>query len=105
MSHAFAAHAAVCNLYAAAVADNAFEFRAFVLAACAFPVPFRPENTLAEQTVLFRTIGTIIDRLGLANLAKRPASNIIRACQRNLYRTVIIYSIVNRLCHFMSNSS
>jgi hypothetical protein len=34
--------------YAASVANDAFEFGAFIFSAGAFPVSLRPEDTLAE---------------------------------------------------------
>ena len=49
-----------------------------VLTARAFPVPFRTENTFAEQAVFLRPVCTIINRLRLTNLAERPTANVIR---------------------------
>ena len=81
VAHALAPHPAVGHLDAATVADDPLELRALVLAARAFPVALRSEDPLAEQTVLFRPIGPVVDRLGLADLAKGPAPNVIRAGQ------------------------
>ena len=95
MPHPFAANAAVSHLDTTPVAYNTLEFRALILAAGTLPVPLRTKDPFAEQTVLLRTISAVIDRLGLANLAEGPAPNIIGAGKTDLYRTVIIYAIVN----------
>src|SRR5205814_1365074 len=81
---------AVGHLHAATVADDALVFRALVLAARTFPVPLRAEDALAEQAVLFGTVGTIVDRLGLLHLAERPRTNVVRACELNTNRAVVV---------------
>ena len=48
MPHSLATHARVCHLDAAAVADDAFELRAFVLAARALVVAFGAKDAFAE---------------------------------------------------------
>ena len=65
-----------------------------VLAARAFPVLFRAKDALAEQAVLFRTVGAIVDRLGLLHLAERPATDVVRPGQTDLYRRIIVNPIV-----------
>src|SRR5207249_5484067 len=79
--HALAADAAVRHLDAAAVTDHALVFHAAVLAASALPVFFRPEDALAEQAVLLRAVGAVVDGLGLLDLAERPAANVVGAGQ------------------------
>ncbi len=95
VAHALAPHAAVRHLDAAPVADDPLELRAFVLAASAFPIALRSEYPLTEQTVLFRPVRPVIDRLGLSHLSKGPAPNVIRAGQGDLDRTIIVNSIVD----------
>ena len=54
MTHALTAYAGLGNFHAAAVADHAFIANLLVLSAMALPVLAGSENSLAEQTVLFR---------------------------------------------------
>ena len=70
MTHSLATNSTVGDLDTAAVADYSLELRALIFAAGAFPVSLGPEDSLAEQAVLLRTIRTIVNRLGLAHLAK-----------------------------------
>ena len=94
VAHPLAADAAVRDLDAAAVADHALVFHAAVLAAGAFPVLFRAEDPLAEQAVLFRTVGAVVDRLGLLDFAERPAADVVRPGQADLDRRVVVDPIV-----------
>ena len=84
VAHPLAADAAVRDLHAAAVADHALVLHAAVLAAGAFPVLLRAEDPLAEQAVLFRAVGAVVDRLRLLDLAERPAADVVRAGQADL---------------------
>ena len=52
---------------------------ALVLAAVTFPVLNRPENPLAEQAVLFRFIGSVVDGFGLEHLAIGLIQDHLRA--------------------------
>ena len=94
VAHPLAADAAVRHLDAAAVADHALVFHAAVLAAGAFPVLFRAEDALAEQTVFFRPVGAVVDRFRLLHLAERPTANIVRSGEADLDRCVIVDPIV-----------
>ena len=69
MSHSFAAYARVSHLHTATVTDDPLVLDTLVLAACALPVPFGPEDAFAEQTVFFRTVGPVVDGLRFPNLA------------------------------------
>ena len=75
VAHAVAAHLGAGDLDAAALADDALEAHPLVLAAVALPVLGRPEDLLAEQAVLLRAQRAVVDRLGLLDLAVRPASD------------------------------
>ena len=68
VTHAVTAHLGAGDLDAAALADDALEADALVLAAVALPVARRPEDLLAEQAVLLGTQRAVVDRLGLLHL-------------------------------------
>src|SRR6185312_14777006 len=82
------------DLDAAAIANHALVLHAAILAAGALPVFLRPKDALAEQTVLLRTIGAIIDGLRLLDLAERPGADVVRAGQADAYRPVVVNAIV-----------
>ena len=65
VAHAVTADLGPRDLDAAALADDALEPDALVLAAVALPVAGRSEDLLAEQAVLLRTQGAVVDRFGL----------------------------------------
>ncbi len=77
--HALAAHAAVRDLHAAPVADDALVLDALVLAAEALPVPLGTEDPLAEQAVLLGAVGAVVDGLRLLDLAVGPRTDVLRA--------------------------
>src|SRR5262249_47402747 len=89
-----AAHAAVRDLDAAAVADHALVLHAAVLAAGAFPVLFGAENALAEQAVLLRPVRAVIDRLGLLDLAEGPGTDVVRAGKADAHGPVVVDAVV-----------
>src|SRR5215211_6900399 len=99
VAHALAADARVRDLDAAAVADDALVLRALVLAARALPVALGPEDPLAEEAVLFRAVGAVVDRLRLLHFAEGPRTNVVRARQLDANRTVVIDPIVNGFSH------
>ncbi len=70
MAHPLAAHAAVSDLHAAAVADHPLVFHPAILAAGTFPVFLRAKDALAEEAVLFGTVSAVVDRLGLLDFAE-----------------------------------
>src|SRR5207302_10940011 len=91
--HALAANARVRDLDAAAVADDALVLRALVLAARALPVALGAEDALAEQAVLFRAVGAVVDRLRLLHLAERPRTDVVRAGELDADGTVVVNTI------------
>src|SRR5262249_5566891 len=99
MPHPLAPYARMRHLDAAAVADHSLVFHPAVLAAGTFPVFFRPEDPLAEQAVFLGTVSPIIDCFRLLHLPERPASDVIRARQPDLDRTIVVYSIVRTFAH------
>ena len=69
VAHALATDLRARDLDATALADDALEPDALVLAAVALPVLGRTEDLLAEQAVLLRLERAVVDRLGLLHLA------------------------------------
>src|SRR5262249_1652052 len=65
-----------------------------VLAAGAFPVLFRAEDTFAEQAVLFRTVGAVVDGFRFFYLAEGPGANVVGAGQADAHRPVVVDAIV-----------
>ena len=81
VAHALATHLGASDLDAAALADDALEADALVLAAVALPVPGGTEDLLAEQAVLLRLERAVVDGLGLLDLAVRPLADVVRGGQ------------------------
>ena len=81
VAHALAAHLGPRDLDAAALADDALEPDALVLAAVALPVLGRTEDLLAEEAVLLGLERAVVDRLGLLDLAVRPHADGVRRGQ------------------------
>ena len=67
--HALTTNARMSHLHPTAITDDPLVLDALVLTTSTLPVPFRTEDTLAEEAILFRTVGPIVDRLGLTNLS------------------------------------
>ncbi|MNL11616.1 hypothetical protein D3C87_1324560 [compost metagenome] len=65
VTHALAANLFLSYLYTATVADNSFVANALVFPAVTFPVFYRTENALAEQTAHLRLVGPVVDGLRL----------------------------------------
>ena len=77
VAHPLTAHLGAGDLHAAALADDALEADALVLAAVALPVAGRTEDLLAEEPVLLRLEGAVVDGLGLLDLAVRPLADVL----------------------------
>src|SRR5206468_1199630 len=86
--------AAMRDLDAAAIADHPLVLHAAILAARAFPVLFGTEDLLAEQPVLLGAIGAVVNRLGLLDLAERPAADVVRAGEADAHRSVVVDAVV-----------
>ena len=76
VTHPLAAHLGARDLDAAALADDALEADALVLAAVALPVLRRTEDLLAEESVLLGLERAVVDRLGLLHLAVGPGEDV-----------------------------
>ena len=90
MPHALAADLGAGNLYAALVAHHALIAHSLIFAAVTFPILSRAENSLAEQSVLFGLLCTVVYSFRLSNLTVRPFADFIGARNRNLHRIEII---------------
>ena len=77
VAHPLAPHLGPSDLDAAALADDALEPDALVLAAVALPVPGRTEDLLAEEPVLLRLERAVVNRLRLLDLAVRPLPDVL----------------------------
>ena len=78
VTHALAPNLGPCHFDTALVAHDALEADALVLPAIALPVLCRTKDALAEQTVLLRLQGPVVDRLRLSHFAIRPRPNLLR---------------------------
>src|SRR5205823_9135767 len=81
VAHALAPDLGPRDLDPAALADDALEPDALVLAAVALPVLGRTEDLLAEETVLLGLERAVVDRLRLLHLAVRPRADRVRRGQ------------------------
>ena len=81
VAHPLAADLAAGHLDAAALADDALEAHALVLAAVALPVPGGTEDLLAEEAVTLGLERAVVDRLRLLDLAVAPRADVIRGGQ------------------------
>ena len=84
VAHPLTTHLGARDLDAAALADDALEADALVLAAVALPVAGRPEDLLAEQAVLLGTQRAVVDRLRLLHLTVRPGADVVGRGQTDL---------------------
>ena len=77
MAHALAADLRDGDLDAALLADDALVLHALVLAAQALVILDRTEDARAEQAVTLGLERAVVDRLGLLDLAERPAADLV----------------------------
>ena len=89
VAHPFPAHLGPGDFHAAAVADHAAVADALILAAKALPVLGRAKEPLAEQAVLFRAQGAVVDGLRLGDLAVGPVDNLLRRGDGNADRVKV----------------
>ncbi len=78
VAHPLAANLGAGDLDATALADDALEANPLVLAAVALPVLGRAEDLLAEESVLLRLEGAVVDGLRLLHLAVGPHADAVR---------------------------
>ena len=85
MTHPFAAHLLLGDLYAALFADLALMTDPLILSAKAFPVLGGTEDPFAEKPVTFRLQGAIVDGFRLLHLPERPGTDHFGGSQTDLY--------------------
>ena len=68
VTRTFTTHFLFSYFYTTTVADNTFITDTFVFTAMTFVVTTRTENALAEQTIAFRFVCTIVDSFRFQNL-------------------------------------
>jgi hypothetical protein len=90
MAHTLAAHLEVRYLDAAAIADHALIANRLKFPAVALPLLGGSEDALAEEAVLLRSQGAVVDGLGLLDLAVAPAPYHVRAGEANHYAIEIL---------------
>src|SRR5204863_7450894 len=81
VAHPLAPDLGARDLHAAPLADDALEPDTLVLPAVALPVPGGTEDALAEQAVLLRLQGPVVDGLRLLDLAVGPRPDLVRRGQ------------------------
>src|SRR5205085_6846243 len=78
VAHPLAADTRQSHFHAATVADDALVLDPLVFSARAFPIPGRPENSLAKQTALLGLEGPVVDRLRILDFALAPRPHRVR---------------------------
>ncbi len=91
MTHALATNLEMGDFDTAAVADDTLVPDGFEFAAVAFPLFRRAEDSFAEEAVLFRPEGAVIDGLGFFHLAVAPRPDHVRAGESYHYIVEILY--------------
>ena len=81
--HAFAPDLGPRDFDPAALADDALETDALVLAAVTLPVLGRAEDLLAEEAVLFGTQRSVVDGLGLLHFSRGPTADVLGRGESN----------------------
>lgn len=81
VAHAFTANLGLGHLNATALTDDALVTDTLVLTASALPVAGWAENSLAEEAVLLRLQGAVVDGLRLFDLAFGPTTNVVGSSQ------------------------
>src|SRR4029077_3735440 len=77
VAHPLPAHLGTGDFYATPLTDDALEANPLVLTAVALPVAGRTEDLLAEEPVLLRLEGAVVDGLRLLDLAVGPLTDVV----------------------------
>src|SRR5207302_11316620 len=88
--HALPADLGARYLHPAALAHDALVTHALVLAAVALPVLGRTEDPLTEEPVLLGLERAVVDRLGLGDLARAPAADLLGGGEGDLNRVEVV---------------
>ena len=84
--HTLTAYLRLNNLYTALLAHNATVTKSLVLTADTLVILNRSKNLSAEEAIALGLERSIVNRLWLRYLAKRPATDLVWASQRDLQR-------------------
>src|SRR5205807_3119079 len=84
VAHPLAADLGARHLDAAALADDPLVADPLVLTAVALPVLGGPEDALAEEPVLLGLERSVVDGLGLGDLAGAPGADLLGGRQADL---------------------
>src|SRR5699024_10278091 len=88
--HPLTPHLGTGHLDATALTDDALEAHTLVLAAVALPVPGGAEDLLAEQALLLRLEGAVVDGLRLLDLAVGPVTDVLDRREADDQRVVVV---------------
>ncbi len=91
MTHPFPAYLEVSDFHSTSVTDNALVANGLEFTAVTFPFFCGTEDSLTEQTVFFRTKGSVVDGLGFLDLAIRPRPDLLRGGQLDHKAVEILY--------------
>src|ERR1035437_6441389 len=83
MSHAFSANFFLSYFHSATVANDSFIANTLVFSAVAFPILYRTEDTLAEQTITLVLVSAIVNCFRLCYFTVTPLQDLFRRCERN----------------------
>ena len=78
MSHTLTTNAGFCNFYTTTVTYNTLVAYLLIFSTVAFPVLARPENSFTEQSISFRLLRTVVDRLWFLYFTMTPFVDSIR---------------------------
>ena len=78
VSHTFTTNAGFCNFYTTAVTDNPLVAYLLIFSTVTFPVLARSENSFTEQSISFRLLRTVVDRLWFLYFTMTPFVDSIR---------------------------
>src|SRR5690606_15234845 len=94
MSHTLTTYFFLGYLHTTTVTYNALITNTFVFTTVTFIVLYRTKNTLTEQTITLRFVGTIVDRLWLCNLTARPLQDRFRRSQADRNRCEVTFNFI-----------
>ena len=81
--HAVTTDLVTGDFNATALTDDALETDTLVLTAGTLPGLLRSEDLLAEESVLFRAKGAVVDRLGLLHFSRGPTADVLGRGETN----------------------
>ena len=102
MTHAVTTNLGTGYLYATALAYDALKTNSLVLTARALPVLDWSKDLLAEQAIFFWLERTVVNRLRLLYLTKRPATDLIGRSKRDLNGIEVGAIEICHVCYSLS---